>query len=117
MSKCTGSSIPPPCRAGLICIFNDVLAGRLSDRCADILLASAGLALRKKDDGIRPICISEVFFRTPVAHAVRVCVKEKKIGSLLAGQFAVGVPGGAQSLVHLLAQSLTDGSSKQACLS
>jgi hypothetical protein len=111
-------AVDPACRAGLIAVFNDVLSGKLSARCADLLLASSGLALKKKDGGVRPICIGEVFYRTPVAHAVRVCIKENKIGiEKLAGQFAIGVEGGAQSLVHLLSESLADRSSKKACLS
>ena len=77
-------------------LINAVLAGELPDW--EGFRASRLIALGKKNNGVRPIAIGEVWARLASMCAMAAC---SEVGPGLAPlQLGVGVPGGAQCLGH-----------------
>ncbi|MDB5910672.1 MAG: uncharacterized protein JWP34_4786, partial [Massilia sp.] len=95
------------CRAGIIALLKDIINGNMSERARQMLLSSRLVALNKTDGGHRPIAIGELFYRLAGVIVVRKITKTA--AALLAPhQFGVGIPAGAERILHSLQHLLTD---------
>jgi hypothetical protein len=88
-------------------VFKAIILGRLPDRFRGYLAGASLIALDKAPKaGIRPIAIGDLFRRVASKAGLRPLAKslgtyfQTSSGNLL--QFAVGVPGGAEKLFHIL---------------
>ena len=64
-----------------------------------ILLCARLIPITKKDGGIRPIAIGTIFHNL-ISSAIMCNLKEKLPGTFSPVQFGVGMPGGAENIVH-----------------
>jgi hypothetical protein len=77
-------------------LFNMILAGKGGE--ATLWTTSRMVALSKKDGGVRPIAVGEVWLRLLGRIAAR---KEARVGCRLAPlQYGVGFRGGAETIIH-----------------
>ena len=76
-----------------------LMEGSLNDFARDLLLASSLTALRKKDGGLRPIAVGNVFRRIASKIASRI-VSRRLAQELRPVQLGVGVRGGAEAACH-----------------
>ena len=104
------------CRLGVIALLADIINGQLPDDARQLLLASRLVALSKPNsEGHRPIAVGELFYRLAAIVAVRRVSSEA--ASLLAPhQYGIGVPGGAEKIVHSLQHELVDTDKRLALL-
>ena len=102
------------CRAGVIALLKDIINGSMSERARQMLLSSRLVALNKTDGGHRPIAVGELFYRLAGVIVVR---KITKAAAVLFSphQFGVGIPAGAERILHSLQHLLTD-QSNRVCL-
>jgi ribonuclease HI len=98
-------------------VFKAIITGRLPDRFRGYLAGASLIALDKAPKaGIRPIAIGDLFRRVASKAALRPLARglgtyfQTSSPNLL--QFAVGVPGGAEKLCHILAL-LPDGTQSE----
>lgn len=103
------------CRAGIIALLKDIINGNLPDHARQLLLACRAVALNKPSGGYRPIAVGELFYRLAGVIVVRKITGAA--ASLLAPhQYGVGVPSGAERILHSLQHTLSDKSKKLALL-
>jgi hypothetical protein len=104
------------CRLGIIALLSDICNGSLSEEAKQYLLASRLVAITKPDsDSLRPIAVGELFYR--LAAVIAVSRESKSAAELLAPhQLGVGVPSGAERIVHSMQYELTDRTAKRAAL-
>jgi hypothetical protein len=104
------------CRLGIIALLKDILNGNIPDAARQYLLASRLVAITKPDsDSLRPIAVGELFYR--LAAVIAVSRTRKAAAQLLSPhQYGVGVPSGAERIVHSMQYSLTDRTAKRAAL-
>ena len=95
------------CRAGIIALLKDILNGNLPDRARELLLASRLVALTKAEGRYRPIAVGELFPRLAGKLAMNK-VTSAAAALLAPHQLGVGVPCGAERIVHSLQHTLTD---------
>ena len=103
------------CRAGIIALLKDILNGNLPDRARELLLASRLVALTKTEGKYRPIAVGELFPRLAGKLAMNK-VTSAAAALLAPHQLGVGVPCGAERIVHSLQHTLTDVNSRHALL-
>ena len=103
------------CRAGIIALLKDIINGNLPDRARELLLASRLVALTKAVGKYRPIAVGELFPRLAGKLAMNK-VTSAAAALLAPHQLGVGVPCGAERVVHTLQHTLTDVNSKHALL-
>ena len=103
------------CRLGVTALLRDIINGALDDDARQLLLASRLVALTKPGGGHRPIAVGEMFYRLAAIVAVR-RVSGKAAELLSSHQYGIGVPGGAEKIVHSLQQELTDKDKRAAML-
>ena len=65
------------------------------------------IPIAKKDGGVRPIAIGTIFHKL-ISSAVMCNIKEKLPGFFSPVQFGVGIPGGAENVVHGVRNLLSD---------
>ena len=103
------------CRAGIIALLKDIVNGKLPERARQLLLACRAVALNKPTGGYRPIAVGELFYRLAGIIVVRKITGAA--ATLLAPhQHGVGVPSGAERILHSLQHTLTDKRAKLALL-
>jgi hypothetical protein len=104
------------CRLGINALLKDILNGNLPDAARQYLLASRLVAITKPDsDSLRPIAVGELFYR--LAAVIAVSRTRTAAAQLLSPhQYGVGVPSGAERIVHSMQYSLTDRAVKRAAL-
>jgi hypothetical protein len=104
------------CRLGIIALLKDILNGNIPDAARPYLLASRLVAITKPEsDILRPIAVGELFYR--LAAVIAVSRTGATAAQLLAPhQLGVGVPSGAERIVHSMQYSLTDRTVKRAAL-
>jgi hypothetical protein len=112
LSSLVESSI---CRGGIIILLKDIINGNITDQARQYLLASRLVGLNKPDAGARPIAIGEVFYRLAGVIAVRK-ITAAAAELLVPHQYGIGVPSGAERIVHSMQYSLTDKAAKRAVL-
>ena len=76
-----------------------LLSGKVPACLAPFILSAPVIPLKKKDGGIRPIAIGEIWRRVTSKVASRY-VKEKVKNYLSPYQVGVGVPNGAEGIIH-----------------
>ena len=103
------------CRLGVTALLRDIINGALDDDARQLLLASRLVALTKPGGGHRPIAVGEMFYRLAAIVAVR-RVSGKAAELLSPHQYGIGVPGGAEKIVHSLQHELTDRDKRLAML-
>ena len=104
------------CRLGIVALLKDILNGNIPDAARQYLLASRLVAITKPDsDSLRPIAVGELFYR--LAAVIAGSRAGAAAAQLLAPhQFGVGVPSGAERIVHSMQHSLTDRTVRRAAL-
>jgi len=103
------------CRAGIIALLKDIVNGNLPERARELLLACRAVALNKPTGGYRPIAVGELFYR--LAGVIVVRKVTGAAATLFAPhQYGVGVPSGAERILHSLQHTLTDTRAKRALL-
>ena len=104
------------CRLGVVALLRDIINGELPDEARQLLLTSRLVALAKPNsDSLRPIAIGEMLYRLAAIVAVR-RVTSDAAGLLAPHQYGVGVPAGAERIVHSLQHELTDADKRPALL-
>ena len=104
------------CRLGFVALLRDIINGELPDEARQLLLTSRLVALAKPNsDSLRPIAVGELFYRLAAIVAVRRVMSEAA-GLLAPHQYGVGVPAGAERIVHTLQHELTDADKRLALL-
>jgi hypothetical protein len=92
---------------GLHLLLRDICNGVFSGECRKRLLACRLIPLEKKDRGVRPIAIAEVF--TKAAALCAVALVEEDIPSLFPSiQYGVKRVGGSETAAHLIRNLLRD---------
>jgi hypothetical protein len=88
------------CRLGIVALLKDILNGNIPDAARPYLLASRLVAITKPDsDSLRPIAVGELFYR--LAAVIAVSRTRTAAARLLSPhQHGVGVPSGAERIVH-----------------
>ena len=103
------------CRAGIIALMRDMINCRLPAEAAKLLCASRLVGLNKPGGGIRPVAVGELFYR--MAGVIMMKKVSGVAAQLLAPhQYGVGVPSGAERILHSVQHSLTDGSTRKLAL-
>ena len=111
------SSLVPSdiCRLGIIALLRDIINGSLPSDARELLLASRLVALNKPTTGCRPIAVGELMYRLAAVAAMRkVSVAAAQL--LAPHQYGVGVPSGAERILHSVQQELTDTGTRVAML-
>jgi hypothetical protein len=104
------------CRLGVVALLRDIINGELPDEARQLLLTSRLVALAKPNsDSLRPIAVGEMLYRLAAIVAVR-RVASEAAGLLAPHQYGVGVPAGAERIVHSLQHELTDADKRPALL-
>ena len=104
------------CRLGIIALLRDIINGDLPDDARQLLLASRLVALTKpSSDGYRPIAVGEQLYRLAAIVAVRRVSSDAAV-LLAPHQYGIGVPGGAEKILHSLQHELTDADKRLAML-
>jgi hypothetical protein len=80
-------------------LVNLILQGRLPNEIAPFFASASLIALRKPDDGVRPIAIGE-FFRRVVAKATMLYLKPQCPLIFENIQLGVNVPNACESIIH-----------------
>jgi hypothetical protein len=84
----------------LTSFLEDVASGRVDANSRVRLLSCRLIPARKKDDGVRPIAVSEVFLRAASALSLRL-LPDGALSHLLAPlQLGIGSSGGAEAIIH-----------------
>ena len=103
------------CRGGIIALMRDMINCRLPAEAAELLCASRLVGLNKPSGGIRPVAVGELLYR--MAGVIMTRTVSGVAAQLLAPhQYGVGVPSGAERILHSVQHSLTDGSSSKLAL-
>ena len=104
------------CWLGIVALLKDILNGNIPDAAKQHLLASRLVAITKPDsDSLRPIAVGELFYR--LAAVIAGSRAGAAAAQLLAPhQHGVGVPSGAERIVHSMQHSLTDRTVRRAAL-
>ena len=103
------------CRLGILALLRDIINGDVPDEARELLLASRLVALSKPNGGCRPIAVGEQLYRLAAIVATsRVC--EAAAPLLAPHQYGVGVPAGAERILHALQHKLTDRDERLALL-
>ena len=84
---------------------NDILAGDCAEEARPILFGARLISLKKKDGGLRPIAIGDVFRRLAAKLAVHK-LQPRVSRYLSPSQLGCGVPGGIEVAVHSARYSL-----------
>jgi hypothetical protein len=94
------------CLTGLKILIADIINGNLPSSARRLLLSSQLIGIPKKgnDDSLRPIAIGEALYRLAAAYALSE-VKDQ-IDFLNSNQYGVGLPGGAEHVIHEVQQEL-----------
>ena len=80
--------------------LEDIASGRIDSASRARLLSCRLIPARKKDGGVRPIAVSEVFLRAATALSLRL-VPSGTLSHLLAPiQFGLGSIGGTEAVIH-----------------
>ena len=103
------------CRLGVLALLRDIINGELPDEARELLLASRLVALSKPSGGCRPIAVGEQLYRLAAIVAVS-GVSEAAAPLLAPHQYGVGVPAGAERILHVLQHRLTDKDERLALL-
>ena len=96
-----------PLRRSITNLTNKILRGDVSDYAVRLLFSSNLTALKKKDGGIRPVAVDNVFRRLAVkggSYAVSRAVSHE-LSPILLG---VSVKGGAEAAVHAVRKFITN---------
>src|SRR6185436_1108589 len=84
----------------LTVFLEDIACGRLDESARIRLISCRLLPARKKDDGVRPIAISEVFLRLASSLSLRL-LPPGTLSRLLAPlQLGLGSAAGAEAVIH-----------------
>jgi len=94
------------CLAGIECLITDILNGDMSDEARTILTASVLIPTQKNTGGIRPIAISEAFYKLATLYALSL-TRQDLADSVAPIQLALA-PGGSETALHLLQTAITD---------
>jgi hypothetical protein len=103
------------CRLGILALLRDIINGDLPDEAREVLLASRLIALSKPNGSCRPIAVGEQLYRLAAIVAIN-RVSETAATLLAPHQYGVGVPAGAERILHSLQHKLTDRSERLALL-
>jgi len=95
----------PDCVQGLCSLVVDMLNGHLPDRARAYLTSSLLIPVNKSGGGIRPIAVSEVFYRLACIYALEL-VRDVLPDVFEPIQLGVGSVGGSERAVHLLQAGL-----------
>ena len=96
----------PDCAKGLAALMLDIANGLFtSPHVRDALLRGHLLPARKKVTKIRPIAISEVFYRITASWLIHL-TRQKAAEIFEPIQFGVGTPGGSASALHAISSLL-----------
>ena len=91
---------------GILEIVNHILPGELAREA--FMLDGLLIGLEKPGGGVRPIAISETWYR--IAGVCALWTYGRSIGARLAPlQVGVGTPGGTETVAHALASALAEG--------
>jgi len=93
------------CMQGLCSLVVDMLNGHLPDRARAYLTCSLLIPVNKPGGGIRPIAVSEVFYRLACVYALEL-VRDVLPDVFEPIQLGVGSVGGSERAVHLLQAGL-----------
>jgi len=95
----------PDCVQGLGTLIGDMLNGHLPDQARAYLTCSVLIPVSKPGGGIRPIAVSEVFYRLTSLYALHL-VRDLLPKIFEPIQLGVGSVGGSERAVHLLKAGL-----------
>ena len=98
-----------------MCLLKDILNDNLSIEARQYLLASRLVALNKPTGDPRPIAVGELLYRLAAVIAVN-RVSDAAAKLLAPHQYGVGVPSGAERILHSVQHALTDGGGHKALL-
>ena len=95
----------PECLDGLGALTTDIINGALEDTSRSLLMASLLIAGAKPNGGVRPIAVSEAFYKLSTMYAISL------VGDALPTifepiQFGVGAPGGPERAAHIIQAGL-----------
>jgi hypothetical protein len=94
------------CVEGMSVLITNIINGDIPDEVRAHLISCRLVALGKKDNGVRPIAVGELFYRVAAAHAA--CIVRDDAAELLAPhQYGVGVNNGCTKIIHNISYSLT----------
>ena len=88
-------------------VANILARGDAPSSIASALAGGMLIALNKKDGGIRPICVGEVFRRL-VSKLFCRHYKSSMADFFLPSQLGVGVPGGGEAMLHSISSLIQD---------
>ena len=93
------------CEQALAVLIRDLINGSLNDKARSYLMASLLIPLAKEGGGVRPIAISESFYKLATMYVMSGVKKE--LGQILEPlQLGVGAKGGPERAVHLVQAGL-----------
>jgi len=95
----------PDCVQGLGALIGDMLNGHLPDQARAYLTCSVLIPVSKPGGGIRPIAVSEVFYRLTSLYALHL-VRDLLPKIFEPIQLGVGSIGGSERAIHLLKAGL-----------
>jgi hypothetical protein len=105
----------PQCVEGLRLLISHIPNNQLPEESRDMLTSSTLVPLTKVDNGVRPIAISELFYRIAAKYAMSLIADQidDALGHELLG---INEAHGCAKIVHLLQYLLTQKDDELACL-
>jgi hypothetical protein len=95
------------CLTGFCRLINDINTDNLPPEARQYILPCTLVAVPKKNGGLRPIAIGEIFYRIAAKFAKRTV--EKDILDMWNGiQLGINVPGGCETAIHTIKACLLD---------
>ena len=80
--------------------LEDIANGRIDSASRERLLSCRLIPVKKKDDGVRPIAVSEVFLRAATSLSLRLVAPEALSHLLTPIQLGLGSAGGTEAVIH-----------------
>ena len=88
--------------SSLVQLANKFVQGNIPREFAPLYTCATLIPLRKKDEGVRPIAVGEIWRRI-LGKQVALAMKNQAAEYLKPNQFGVGVAGGGEAIVHATA--------------
>ena len=106
----TGELVAPlvddaECLRGLAALVRDIINGELDAHARSLLMASLLIPGAKAGGGVRPIAISESFYKLSTIYAISL-VRDSLPGLFEPIQLGVGAKGGSERALHLIQAGL-----------
>jgi len=102
-------------KAGICKLINLIANGQLNKEAARMLLSTRAVPIGKRSGGVRPLGIGEVFYRISAKLICNLIAKDVRAATNDL-QYAVGMPGGAQTCLQVMQAVIDDRSVKRGLL-